>query len=236
MGWGYGEDKVAKGIGDYVTGRQTGANWGSSPEGAFGASQHKSAGNKGGGSGGSGGGCFPSGTKIATPRGELSIEELHPGEDVFSFNKKRGIIEVNRILRINEHAENPVWEIQFEDGSQVRTTPVHSFLAGNSWKMARRVAPGERLLSLDSLGKTNTRAIVKSKMTNQKETVYNLIVDKNYSFIADGMLVHSFTYLRSLRASVWSLLSIFSRKGNAKTTGKPASVLGNFAYPLEKGD
>lgn len=226
MGWGYGEDKVAKGIGDYVIGKQTGTNWHGSSEGAFGASAHKpSRKTGGGGEGGSNNGCFPAGTRIATPQGEVAIEKLQRGDCIFSYNEKKGVVEVNPILCIKEYSENPIWEIDFQDGSQVRTTPVHSFFSVNEWKMARRISSGESLSTFNYQSKSTViKQVTTSRPTNQTETVYNLIVGNNYSFIANGLLVHSFTYLRLLRVVSWSLISIFLRKRYFATLGKPARI------------
>jgi hypothetical protein len=42
------------------------------------------------------------------------------------------------------------------------------------------------------------------------DDVYNLIVEHNFNFIADGVLVHSFSYCRRLLTVLWRI-GLFSK-------------------------
>ncbi len=165
--------------------------------------------NRQSGGGGYGGGCFPAGTGIGTPIGNRHIHELKSGDHVFSFNTSSGIIETCKVLSIRSYNDNVIWVVHFEDGGELRTTATHSFLIEGSWEKAHNIKAGDFITCFDSNNRKTIRKVVDSVKSSEKEIVYNIIVEKNFNFIADGALAHSFTYFRVLRTALWSLRTIF---------------------------
>jgi hypothetical protein len=165
------------------------------------------SGNKGGGGGSGGGGggngCFPAGTSIATPDGTCDIAQLSKGDLVLAVDIRTGQIRKRKILKIAIHGANRIWVLRFSDGSAIRTTAVHSFLVKGSWKKASQIREGDTLAVSSPHGLSDI-TVVASEATESVETVYNLIVDGDFNFIADGILAHSFTYLRALKVAIWS--------------------------------
>ena len=159
--------------------------------------------NSGGGGGGGGNGCFPAGTSIATPEGACDIALLSKGDLVLAVDIHTGQIRKRKILKIAVHGANRIWVLRFSDGSAIRTTAVHSFLVEGSWKKASQIRGGDTL-AVSSPHGLRDKTVVVSEATESVETVYNLIVDGDFNFIADGILAHSFTYLRALKVAIWS--------------------------------
>jgi Pretoxin HINT domain len=159
------------------------------------------------GSGG-GSGCFPSGTIISTPSGGQNIASIQSGDYVSSVDIGTGEIAACRVLSVRRHSARNIWRITFEDGHQVRTTSVHSFRVVNGWKKASRVCPGDKVLFYDARGAAQVKNVRDSCSDRECEDVFNLIVENHFNFVADGALVHSFTYLRAVRVIAWRILTV----------------------------
>ncbi len=155
------------------------------------------------GGGGGNGGCFPKGTLVSTPSGKKDITTLRKGQLISGVNPLTGDIEPRKILKICSHAPCSIWELEFEGGKRIRTTSIHSFLISKGWERASRILPSDEILVIDTQGQIQKSFVVSSNQTNVTENVYNLIVDDDFTFIADGAVVHSFTYFRNFRVAYW---------------------------------
>ena len=171
------------------------------------------------------GGCFPAGTKVISTFGSKDISEITKGESVLSIDKG-GAPRFCRVLEVVSHANNKIWNLAFTDGSILRTTAVHSFEVNGSRRTARRIEPGD---SLTHVGEHNTiarKTVATSVESNDLEMVYNLIVDQDFNFVADGVLAFSFTYFPLLRATFWrvtqKISDLISRQIN-EPIGLPAA-------------
>ena len=165
-----------------------------------------------GGSKGSGGsGCFPSSTMIKTASGSYRIDSFKDGDIVLTYNKATGLVTEGRILKHVSHAPKSIWEFHFEDGRKIRTTEVHSFLVNGKWVQAKNIISGQYISVLNEQGKVEDSKVIISRETAEIEPVYNLIVSKGYSFFADGVISHSFTYFRGTRSLIWSIRNFLSK-------------------------
>ncbi len=150
-----------------------------------------------------GGGCFSGCTKIATPFGNRKIAQMRNSDVVYSINPRNGKVEAQQILSIKVYKNRETWSLLFEDGINVETTSSHSFLVKNNWVKSSHLAPGVVVTFIDELGAIGNKKVLRSRKTNHRSTVYNLIVNKNFNFIANGAIVHSFTYFRALKTNGW---------------------------------
>lgn len=166
------------------------------------------------GNGGGSGGCFPKGTKIDTPTGKLDIADLEEGDYVLSFDLKKEKSYAAKVLKKITHESNRIWRIEFDDGSHIDTTGVHSFSVQDRWEMASKVRPGDEFKSYDSSKGVVNKVVVYSGPTDDMEKVFNLVVQSKYNFAADGIIAHSFTYFRHLRIFAWNIYAYlrFSRR------------------------
>lgn len=167
---------------------------------------NESSPNLGGGvSGGSSGSCFPGGTMISTPFGDQDIAAVDRNDWVLSVDPTTGRPVPSRVLAVRRHSACQIWRLRLENGLTVRTTSCHSFAFEDGWVRAARIRPGNRIVRYNTEGAPQLSVIAESAPCDEIEDVYNLIVGGTFNFIADGALVHSFSYLRGLRAIFWKL-------------------------------
>jgi predicted lipid-binding transport protein (Tim44 family) len=140
--------------------------------------------NKGGG----GGGCFPAGTRVSTPRGEIPIEKLEPGDVVFAVDARGGRVET--AVENVQVTRSPLLVIETDSGA-LRTTQEHPLLStAGDFRLAGEFTPGEQVTTWRSneLQSTTIRHITTSE---SEEEVYNLRVGPPHTFVADGFVVHN---------------------------------------------
>lgn len=159
--------------------------------------------------------CFPAGTKILTPQGNVDIAQISNGQSVLSFCPVSGNVCHAEVLQIKADT-SWIWHIELSNDQIIRTTKYHSFQCDSGWKKVSEMRSGDILSVRSSDGKMVKAGVKKCGATATKEPVYNLIVDQHFTYIADGMMVSSFTYCRSLRILKWKLcaflINTFKRK------------------------
>lgn len=155
--------------------------------------------------------CFPAGTLIETPDGLRDIASLNEGDVVFAFDLARNTLRARRILKACKFGKKQIWEIAFTDGSRLRTTPSHSLRVAQAWKQAGHLREGDLVCSFDPSGEMEHRQVAYSSPTNDVEEVFNLIVEGEFSFVADGVVAHSFSHFRAVRSLLWTIYVTFRR-------------------------
>ena len=173
------------------------------------------------GGGGGSNGCFPAGTMIQTKSSRKDISSISRGDIVLSINKVNGRIEAKPVLKVQRHSDNHIWVLELTDGKKVKTTSVHSFSSDGKWVKASKIKARDSINIVNGQGEFQEGCVVSSSPLHQTEDVYNLIVKDNFSFVADGFVVHSFTNLRFIQASFWSLVSSLRNARPRKLTSKP---------------
>lgn len=148
-------------------------------------------------------GCFPQGTAIATPTGELEITLVHEGDTVLAFDQRHNQLRNREVISVRKYERNTIWEISFDDGSRVRTTDHHRFWVFGAWTKASDIVRGDFVGCIDDVSSVVTRRVESSSRTMDTEVVYNLVVDGDYSFVADRVIAHSFSRFRTIQVLVW---------------------------------
>jgi hypothetical protein len=148
--------------------------------------------------------CFPPGTLVWTPTGNRQIEALVAGDIVWSRNKS-GRLEARQVLRLRVHKPQRLWELRLHGAEPILTTAVHSFRTNSSWSQARHIRSNHVLCGVDRYGRQAYYKVTASLPTAITSTVYNLVVEENFTFFAGHFLAHSFTYFRHLRAAAYCL-------------------------------
>jgi hypothetical protein len=85
--------------------------------------------------------CFPAGTMVDSPNGQIPIETLKPGDRVFSA------VGEDRVLANSSHLSPSLLRVKTKDGRQIVCTPNHPFLTQFGWKKACEVDEGCYLVS-----------------------------------------------------------------------------------------
>ena len=184
----------------------------------------QSRGQYGGGGGGYNSGCFPAGTMIATPQGQTNIEQIAANDQDLSVHPLTGEQSTRRVLRVNTHRSRQLWRIRFADETLVRTTATHSFRIGTAWRSAAQIRPGDKACHIDTSGDFKTHVVGESAPTTEVADVFNLIVEGENNFIADGTLAHSFTHFRTLRGMLWNMAAKMRRVSKHRPGARVATT------------
>ena len=141
------------------------------------------------GSGG-GDGCFRKGTLVQQEHGkQIAIELLKQGDEVLSFDEQ-GNIHVSRVTTVHYHENlEPLIRIRFWNGS-IDITPNH-WVLNQYASFAEAGKLKENDAFIDGLG--HLRPIISIEML-EPEPVWNLTVEPNHTFIANGIRVHNGGY------------------------------------------
>lgn len=122
-----------------------------------------------------GGGCFPAGTLVRTPGGEMAIETIHPGDVVLAGNGEATLVAATFVTQA------PVLMLRTDTGT-LRTTAEHPLLCEDGeFRDAGMLVRGDRLPG----------ATITGIETGPDELVYNLRVGAPHTFVASGFVVHN---------------------------------------------
>ncbi|TKD11839.1 Hint domain-containing protein [Polyangium fumosum] len=133
--------------------------------------------------------CFAAGTPVTTPRGEVPIERLRPGDAVIGYDVESSARRVLQVRRLAEREERPVATFRLSNGEELRVTAEHPiFVVGRGYVRARALEIGDVLLGVDSAPVT----LDARTDFDHRTTVYDLSVDGLHNYFAGGVLVHNY--------------------------------------------
>jgi hypothetical protein len=146
------------------------------------------------------GGCFLPGTVIELANGEQKlIEEVLPGDVVTTFlgsdNKKEESTENNQISKNTPLVNAIVQKVITHEvdkyliiNNKLKVTESHIIYVNGEWKEAGVIEIGDRLLNKTGvLEEVTTIEVVEAPKTE----VYNLMVGKEHTYLAEGYYVHN---------------------------------------------
>lgn len=142
---------------------------------------------------GSGADCFVAGTGVTCYGYTRSIENLVPGEIVLSVCHDTGEAQWKKILAVRELvSEKTIIEIGTESGRRFLCTSDHRIFVGDSYKVAEECRLGEALCShADAPQITRDSISSITRISLGKIKVYDIQVEENNNFFAEGILVHN---------------------------------------------
>lgn len=141
---------------------------------------------------GSVGSCFPAGTGIATPSGDKSIENLKIGDQLTSYELSTGAYTTSTITDIKVHRMLRGMRVKLSNGKSFRPTPAHPIYSPSrsAWVLASDLRDGDTVMYRDEAAVTVSIEAISELTTD--EDVYNLSVEPNHNYFADGVLVHNY--------------------------------------------
>jgi len=135
-----------------------------------------------------GGGCFPAGTRIETPLGQVPIETLVRGDAILTIDASGFPVEtqVEEILV----SRNTVWRIDTDHGTLL-TTPEHPMALGDgNFCEAGRLHPGKFVRHWEN-GQILPAEVINGYRVSEQTLVMNLRVGEPHTFLAENFLVHN---------------------------------------------
>lgn len=152
--------------------------------------------------------CLKEDTFVDTPMGTRKIQELKPGDEVYSYNLKEGRMEVDKVYDAWCSGERQCSEFTLADGRSFDVGENHPFyVKGKGFVKARELSENDEILSIKKA------AIVTSVRTTDVHKCYDISVDKNENFFVDGLLTHN-TGLSVITAAyvAWRLMFMPNEK------------------------
>lgn len=135
-----------------------------------------------------GGGCFPAGTRVSTPGGEIPIEKLQPGDMVLAVDERGEAIETSIE---NVHRTRSALLVFETDLGALRTTREHPLLSrAGEFRLAGELKAGNEIMAWRN-GRLVPATIRHITANGDEVAVYNLQVGEPHTFVADGFVVHN---------------------------------------------
>ena len=141
-------------------------------------------------------GCFPAGTRVATPGGTAPIDTLHVGDTVLAEDTKTGVVGPRRVEAVIADGVQPLLALDLADGSHLSATPNHLFyvdvgpgIAHPEWLAAGDLQAGDRLRTEDA----KDTMVLRVRYHTGYARVYTLTVATDHDFFVgpDAVLVHN---------------------------------------------
>ncbi|MEK6742235.1 MAG: polymorphic toxin-type HINT domain-containing protein [Nitrospirota bacterium] len=137
---------------------------------------------------GGGGGCFRVGTPVLTPRGEVPIEQVLPGDTVIAVDEHGQ--QVPSLVRSTHATRSPHLVIRTTQGDLTTTTEHPLARASGSFLQAGELVPGDAILKWKD-GHSTPAYVTGIELLAVDAMVYNLTVEGPHTFIAGGFVVHN---------------------------------------------
>ncbi len=137
--------------------------------------------------------CFAAGTPVATPRGEVAIENLQVGDRVLSLDRASGAVVPVTVTDVRVHRDRRFRLLDVPGGARLGVTDEHPIFEAQSggFVPAGRLSDASRLLFL--AGDAAAVGSGPSPAGDGRGDVYDLSVTGDHVFFAAGVLVHNKT-------------------------------------------
>ncbi len=135
-----------------------------------------------------GGGCFPGGTPIQTPAGQVPIETLVPGDDVLAVDPQGNVV-TTQVERIHQTKSLP-FIVQTDRGALTTTVDHPLAMPDGRYVRAGDLQSLNEVLSWER-GVLLPTTILGSAPEEWPRVVYNLSVTWPHTFLAAGFVAHN---------------------------------------------
>ena len=135
-----------------------------------------------------GGGCLAAGTAIGTPGGAVSIEQVQAGDLVLAeYHGSLRTIPVSDVLKVRA---DEIYELA-ACGSLLRATAEHPVaIAPGVFRQVSQLSQGDTVLCARE-NRIVPEAVTSLRRVGVSLDVYNLLVSRGGTYLADGMVVHN---------------------------------------------
>lgn len=134
------------------------------------------------------GGCFPAGTRIATPKGPVAIESLTSGDDILAVT--RDGLTVRTPVKAIFVGKDTMVRIKTNGGDLVTTAEHPVSLKEGMFKQAGELHPGDHIMKWKN-GRLTAKTVRKVLSTEDEEIVFDLQVGEPHTYVAEEIVVHN---------------------------------------------
>ena len=137
--------------------------------------------------------CFTGETLVSTEKGETRIDEIKPGDMVWSYDTEKGERVLKKVTKVKESETDVIVHVKTSDGKDINTTMFHPFMTGKEgrreWKAASNLQKGDNLITEN--GESVYVEEVRVEKLAESVKVYNLEVEDLHVYYVAGVLVHN---------------------------------------------
>ena len=141
--------------------------------------------------------CFTGDTLVSTEDGDVRIDEIRPGDKIWTNNVETGEKELQEVKSVKETKTDIIVHVITDDGNEIQTTMFHPFYVKDesketlgNWVAASNLKKGDEFLTEDR--KNIKVSEVRVQKLDEEITVYNLeITEVHTYYVAGGVLVHN---------------------------------------------
>jgi predicted lipid-binding transport protein (Tim44 family) len=134
------------------------------------------------------GGCFPAGTKIATPKGPVAIESLASGDDILAVTGDG--LTVRSTVKTVFVSKDTMVRIKTNGGDLVTTAEHPVSLKEGMFKRAGDLRPGDHIMKWKN-GRLTAKTVRKVLSAEDERFVFDLQVGEPHTYVAEEIVVHN---------------------------------------------
>jgi len=139
--------------------------------------------------------CVTGDTLIKTIAGDKPIKDFVGKEiSIVSYNEETKLFEVKRGYNVQKTKENAkVLKIKTKTGEEIRLTEDHKVYTQRGWIEAGKLKKSDKILRLKmaELSEAHEFVEIESIEEDGYEDVYDMTVEDNHNFVANGLVVHN---------------------------------------------
>lgn len=127
--------------------------------------------------------CLVAGTKITVPQGNKNIEDIKENDIVYSYNIINNNYELSTVVAKRVIQNRETVRVTFSNNTLLQCTPDHRlYIVGKGYIKASECNIGDNIIN------NSTIVVIEPAET---QTVYDIQVEPNNNFIANGVVVHN---------------------------------------------
>ena len=134
--------------------------------------------------------CVAAGTMIATPQGQLPVEQIQEGASIVAYDTTAQRTVHATTSHLATRTVDAIHEIRV-GATVLRVTAEHPIFTPCGWVQAGELARGDAVLCLANDGTVAYSEIAHTRLVQESTNVYNFHVAGPESYVANGIVTHN---------------------------------------------